>query len=310
MRSMDDSITHPQERTAAFDLPGWKTAASAIAGILLAILFVVAGVWKITDPFGAAQRLAQARVPAQLSLIAACLLGVAECYAGVLTFVPRFRRWGSWLTGLLLVAFLIYIGIYYGELRGEECNCFPWVKRAVGPAFFIGDGVMLALAVIAGWWARPSAGLRGAVLVLAAVAVFAAVSYGVHARLQGTIRAPHSIQVSGQPFPLDRGRVLLYFFDPECTHCNDAAREMAKFSWNDVRIVGVVTEQPQFSQYFMDSTGLRAPVSSDQALLRKTFSFSTTPYAVALVNGRQKEALSDFEAGRLQAALRRIGFIR
>ncbi len=310
MRSMDDSITHPHERAAPFDLAGWKTAAGAIAGVLLAILFVVAGVWKITDPFGAAQRLAQARVPAQLSLAAACLLGVAECYSGVLTFLPRFRRWGATLTGLLLVAFLIYIGIYYGELRGEECNCFPWVKRAVGPAFFIGDGIMLALAVIAGWGARPASGRRGAALILAAVVVFAAVSYGLNARIQSSIRAPQSIQVNGQPFPLDRGRVLLYFFDPECTHCNDAARLMAKLPWNDVRIVGIATEQPQFAQYFMDNTGLRAPVSNDLALLRKTFSFSTTPYAVALVDGRQKEALSDFEAGRLEAALRSIGFLR
>ncbi len=45
---------------------------------------------------------------------------------------PRFRRWGAWLTGLLLVAFMLYIGYYYNVLRGAECSCFPWLKRAVG----------------------------------------------------------------------------------------------------------------------------------------------------------------------------------
>ncbi len=310
MRSMDDSITHPQGGAAAWELPGWKTIAGAVAAVLIAILFVVAGVWKITDPFGAAQRLAQARVPAQLSLVAACLLGVAECYAGVLTIVPRFRRWGSLLTGLLLVAFLIYIGIYYGELRGEECNCFPWVKRAVGPAFFIGDAIMLALAVIAGVWARRPSGLRQAALVLAAVGVFAAVSYGVNARLESGARAPESIQVNGKPFALRQGKVLLYFFDPECTHCNDAAREMAKYSWKGVQVVGVATEQPQFGAYFMESTGLRGPVSSDLAALKKAFPFTAPPYAVALANGREIEAMSDFDPGRLAAKLRGIGFIR
>ncbi|MGE5645007.1 MAG: MauE/DoxX family redox-associated membrane protein [Acidobacteriota bacterium] len=307
---MDDSITHPGERSAVWELSGWKPAASTVAAVLLAILFVVAGVWKITDPFNAAQRLAQARVPAQWSLLAACGLGVTETFAGVLLFVPRFRRWGGWIAGLLLVAFMIYIGYYYNELRGEECNCFPLVRRAVGPAFFIGDAVMLALAAIAAWWARPSTSRRSAALVLMAVAVFAAVSYGVTARLEARVEAPASITVNGAPVPLRQGKVLIYFFDPECTHCNDAAREMAKFHWSDgVRIIGVATEQPQFAQYFMDQTGLKAPVSSDVALLRKTYSFTDSPYAVALENGRRAASFSDFERARLAEGLRRIGFI-
>lgn len=310
MKNMDDSITHPGERSAVWGLSGWKTAASAVAAILLAILFVVAGVWKITDPFSAAQRLAQARVPANLSLLAACLLGVAETYAGVLVFVPRFRRWGAWLAGLLLIAFMVYIGYYYDVLHGEECNCFPWIKRAVGPAFFIGDAVMLALAAIAAWWARPSSSRRSAALILMAVAVFAAVSYGVSARMQERIKAPAAIAVNGRPVSLREGRFLLYFFDPECTHCNQAARDMARLPWRDVRIIGIATEQPQFAQYFMDSTGLKAPVSSDAALLRKTFSFAGTPYAVALENGRQAAAFSDFEPQRMTERLRQIGFIR
>ncbi len=312
MKNMDESITHPAGRAAAFDLPGWKVGASAIAGILVGLLFVIAGVWKITDPFGAAARLAQARVPVQLSLLAAALLGVSETWAGVLTVVPRFRRWGAILTGLLLIAFLIYIGIYYGELRGEECNCFPWVKRAVGPAFFIGDAIMLAFAVIAGWWARPSASRRGAALVLAAIAVFAAVSFGIHARLQAGTKAPHAVQVDGKPFLLDRGRVLVFFFDPECTSCLAAGRTMKTFAWNDVQMLGVAITQPQMAPYFMadEGTGLKAPVTSDTKLLEKTFSFKSQPYAVALVNGRQKAAISDFDPGRLSKELRNLGFIK
>jgi uncharacterized membrane protein YphA (DoxX/SURF4 family) len=309
MKNMDDSITQPHERAPAPAPPGWKTVASAIAAILLGLLFVVAGVWKITDPFGAAQRLVEARVPGDLSLLAACLLGVGETFAGVLIVVPRFRRWGAWLTGLLLVAFLIYIGVNYSVLRGEECNCFPWVRRAIGPAFFIGDVVMLLLAVVAGLWARPSQGLRCVVLVLLAVGVFAAISYGVNARLEASVQAPESIQVGGKPFPLRQGRVLIYFFDPECLHCRDGARELARLPWRDVKIVAVATEQPQFAQDFLDTTGLHAPLSDDVALLRNTFSFVDTPYAVALERGRQREAFSDFEPGRLRKQLRGLGFI-
>jgi uncharacterized membrane protein YphA (DoxX/SURF4 family)/thiol-disulfide isomerase/thioredoxin len=311
MRNMDESTSDPAERAAraGWGISTWKTTLSAAAAFLLALLFVVAGVWKITDPFAAAQRMAQAQVPAQLSLFAACMFGIAETFAAALLVVPRFRRWGAWAAGLLLVAFLVYIGYYYNVLRGEECNCFPWLRRAVGPAFFIGDALMLALAVIAGWWARPSQGVRAALLVLMAVAVFAVVSLGVSARLQQGAKAPASITVDGKPVALGQGRFLIFFFDPECTHCNDAAREMAKLSWRNVRIIGVATEQPQFSAYFMNFTGLHASVSNDVALLKKVFPFTSAPYAVAIENGREKEAFSDFDPQRMRERLRRLGFI-
>ncbi len=310
MKNMDESITHPGRPAAGvWELPGWKTTAGAVAAFLLALLFVVSGVWKITDPFAAAQRMAQAKVPPNLSLLAACMFGISETFAAVLLMVPRLRRWGAWLSGLLLVAFMLYIGYYYNALRGDDCNCFPWVRRAVGPMFFLGDGVMLVLAVIAGWWARPSSGLRTALRVLIAVAVFAAVSYGVNARLQTSAQAPVSIAVASRPVALREGRFLIYFFDPECTHCNDAARAMAKLGWRDVKIIGVPTEQPQFAQFFMDDTGLRAPVSNDVEPLRKAFHLKATPYAVAIENGRQKAGISDFDPQRLSARLREIGFV-
>jgi uncharacterized membrane protein YphA (DoxX/SURF4 family) len=310
MKNMDESITHPGKPSAmVWGLPGWKTSASATAAFLLALVFVVSGVWKITDPFSAAQRMAQAQVPANLSLLAACLFGIAETFTAALLVVPRFRRWGAWLGGLLLVAFMVYIGYYYNVLRGEDCNCFPWLRRAVGPAFFIADAAMLGLAVIAGLWARRSSDLRTAIRVLMAVAVFAAVSYGVNARLQMAAQSPVSIVVGGREVALRHGRFLIFFFDPECTHCNDAAREMAKFSWHDARIIGVPIEQPQFGQYFMDSTGLRAPLSNDVKVLRKAFSFTSTPYLVAIENGHEKAGISDFDPQRLSSQLRKLGFI-
>jgi hypothetical protein len=64
------------------------------------------------------------------------------------------RRWGAWLAGLMLVVFMAYIGVFYHRLLGEDCNCFPWIRRVVGPGFFAGDAGMLALAALAGWRAR------------------------------------------------------------------------------------------------------------------------------------------------------------
>jgi len=306
---MDDSMAHPHGASALWALSGWKATVSHIAAFLIALLFIIAGVWKITDPFSAAARLAEAHVPASLSLIGACLLGVGETFAGVLILVPRFRRWGAWLASAMLVFFVVYIAAFYNVLRGEECNCFPWVKRAVGPGFFIGDAIMLALAVIAGWWARPSRGVRGAVLVLLAVAVFAGVSYGVNATVEASIVAPQSITVDGRPFPLRQGHVLLYFYNPECAHCNEVARLMSGFKWkSDVKIVSVATEQPQFAGQFLSSTGLHALVSNDVEPLRKAYSFVSVPYAVALDNGRLKSSFAQFEQPAFESRLRELGF--
>jgi uncharacterized membrane protein YphA (DoxX/SURF4 family) len=299
--------------TAALLLSGWKTAASTVAAILLAIVFLVAGVWKTTDPFSAAVRLSQAQVPDNLSLPLALLLGIAETYAGVLLLVPRFRRWGAWLTALELLAFLIYISAYYNVLRGEECNCFPWLKRAVGPSFFIGDGIMLVLAGVAGWWARPSQSTRSAILVLGAVVVFALACFGVTAARQpAVITAPEWITADGKPFPLHQGRVFLYFFDPECTYCDVVARQMARYDWRETTVIAVALAQPGFAQQFMQATGLRGLVSQDVERLRGTFSFIDQPYAVALVNGQQKAAFSRSRlmSKELESELRALRLIR
>lgn len=305
---MEDSVAQQPFRPVV-ELPAWKSVTASVSAIILGLLFIVAGVWKITDPLNAAARMMQARLPADWALPAAIGLGIAETAAGVLLFVPRFRRWGAYWTAVLLAVFMIYIGANYAELRGDECSCFPWIKRAVGPGFFLGDALMMVLAIVAAVWSRPPEGVRGALIIVASVCVFAGVSYGAIVTRQHGLRAPHTITVDGKPYSLDLGRHLLYFFDPECSHCFEAAKKLAALRWRDVRIIGVPTAQPRFTQDFLQDTGLRAGVSFDLDLLRRTFSFASAPYAVALENGRQVEALHNFEGAEPEATLRRIGFI-
>jgi len=306
---MDDSMAHSGDMLARFELAGWKSWLGGTAAVLIAALFLIAGLWKITDAPGAAVRLAQAKVPQDLSLAAALLLGILETFAAVLVLVPRFRRWGAWLIGLLLVAFMIYIGAFYNVLRGAECQCFPWLKRAVGPGFFVGDGLMLCLAVAAGVWSKRSESLRGATLILGAVVVFALVSYGVAATRHSGIKAPDTVMVDGKPYSLQNGKIFIYFFNPECMHCLEAAQKMAKLNWGDTRIVGVATDQPQFAPNFMRNTKLPGVISADVALLRKTFSFVDPPAGVALENGHQKAALTKFDDDEPEATLKKLGFV-
>ena len=288
----------------------WKTTLSWVGAVVLALVFLVSGLWKLTDAPGAAVRMAQARVPQSLSLAAAIGFGIAETFTAVLLLVPRFRRWGAWLSGVLLIAFMIFIGFNYTELRGAECSCFPWVKRAVGPGFFIGDSVMLLLAVIAGVWARRAYSMRAAAMVLGLIAVFAAGSYGVAAMRQTGTKAPDTVTVDGKPYSLREGKILIFYFDPECLHCLDAAKRMSKMDFGDTKIVAVPINVPQFAQGFIDDTHLKAVVSTDLQPLKKLFPFVSAPAGVALVDGHEKMALTQFEDPEPAEALKKIGFIR
>jgi uncharacterized membrane protein YphA (DoxX/SURF4 family) len=291
----------------------WRTVVSWTGAVFIAIVFLAAGLWKITDPAGAAVRLAQAKVPESLSVAAALCFGIAETFGAVLILVPRFRRWGSLIASLLLIAFVIFIGIHYNELRGAECSCFPWVKRAVGPGFFIGDGIMLVLAIAAGWWAVPASGLRPAAVILGAVAVFAVVSYGLNSVRHTGVKAPDTIMSEdGHPISLQQGKVFIYFFNPQCLHCLEAGRRLAALNWGDTRFIGVPTENPQFGGWFMGKAGLagKGPVSRDLDQLKKIFPFDLPPAGVALEDGREKTMLLQFEDKEPAATLQKIGFAR
>src|SRR5262245_7923055 len=100
---MDDSMAHSGDMLARFELPSWKSWLSWTGAVLTSILFLAAGLWKITDAPSFAVRLSQLKVPHEMTLPASVLLGIVETFAGVLILVPRFRRWGAWLESLLLV---------------------------------------------------------------------------------------------------------------------------------------------------------------------------------------------------------------
>jgi uncharacterized membrane protein YphA (DoxX/SURF4 family) len=292
----------------ALETASWKSLLSWVGAVPLAALFLVSGIWKITDPMGWAARIAELRVPHAFGLAAALGAGIAETVGAVWILVPRFRRWGAILIGLLLVGFMAWFAVNYGALRGADCSCFPFAKRVVGPGFFAGDLAMLALAVLAGMWARWPVGARPALAIAATVAVFALVSYGVEAQRQTGAPAPPAVTVNGQPFAIGRGRFFLFFFNPQCSHCADAARRMARLDWRDATVIAVPIEQPQFAGQFLDETGLRAVVSTDFQKLKQAVGYTLYPYGVAVEDGRQKARLTGFDAPEPEATLQRLGF--
>ena len=141
------------------------------------------------------------------------------------------------------------------------------------------------------------------------MSVFALVSYGVAAVRQTGTPAPDTIMVDGKPYSLRHGKVFLFFFDPECLHCLDAGKRMATYKWGDTRLVVLPVGQAQFTPGFLSDTGLKAAVSSDTAALRQIFPFVSVPAGVALENGRQKAALTQFEGEQPAADLKKLGFV-
>jgi len=286
----------------------WKSRLGWVGAVPLAALFLVSGVWKVTGPLEAAARIGELGVPHTLSLAAALVAGTAETAGAVWILVPRFRRWGALPIGLSLVAFMAWFAVHYGALRGADCGCFPWVGRVVGPGFFAEDLAMLALAVLAGVGAPRPAGARQAMAILATVAVFALVSYGVETRQPVGAAAPAAVTVNGQPYPIGRGRFFLFFFNPGCSHCAAAARRMARLDWRDSTVIAVPIEQPQFAGQFLEETGLRAVVSTDFRKLKRAVGYTLYPYGVAVEDGRQKARLTRFDAPEPEATLVRLGF--
>jgi uncharacterized membrane protein YphA (DoxX/SURF4 family) len=295
---------------STFEMPAWKSIVSHIAAFLVAIIFIGAGVGKITIPYQVQQMFEQLQVPSWGSLPLIFVLGIVETVAGILILIPRYRRWGALLITALLVIFMGYIGFRYQALVGKDCSCFPWLKRAVNPAFFAEDGAMLVAALAALWLSRKPSGLRLPIATLATVAVLSGASLGYNMVHQSGIQVPATITVDGKPYNLHQGRVFLWFFDPQCSHCEDAAKHMSTYKWkSDVTVISFPTQQPQWAEGFLHDTKFSSRVSTNTDELRKLFVFNYPPYGVSLDNGRVKGIVSHYDPPQPEAELRGLGLI-
>lgn len=291
-------------------LAKWQSVLGTVSALALAALFLSSGLWKLVDPVSWSERLVQALVPRQLALVGAIAVGITETLGAVLVLVPRWRRWGAWICGALLLFFMAYFAINYKALAGADCSCFPWLKRVVGPGFFAGDAGMLLLAALAGIWARPSRCLRQAGVVLGAIAVLAGAMYGYQATRGGGVVAPPTVSVDGKPFALREGKVFLFFFDPECAHCFAAAKDFATYHWKGgVQLVSTPVVNPKWGAIFLERTGFQSKWTPDQKVLREAFRFTDPPYAVTLDNGRLVKALQFFDETEPRKTLKAMGWI-
>jgi uncharacterized membrane protein YphA (DoxX/SURF4 family) len=289
----------------------WQRTAASVAAILLGIIFLVSGGWKLLSPFQTGQLLEEAKVPAGWGALGASALGTLEVFAAVLLFVPALRRWGGLLGSALILFFIAWVGFYYSALAGQECKCFPLIKRTVGPGFFAGDGVMLLLGLAAYFWSPAVRRTRTALASFLSIACMALVSFGAQAARAKNVQVPTPVVVDGKPSNLAQGKVFLFFYDPSCMHCDAAAKFMSKLDWN-ARVVSVPTVNPQWAAEFLRDTHLKAGTSLELAKLRKAFQFVDPPYGVALNDGSVQQTFgqAQFNAPSPGPDLKKLGFVK
>ncbi|MBV8553123.1 MAG: hypothetical protein JOY54_17640 [Acidobacteriaceae bacterium] len=309
---MAETVADPRTGPLRGEIAPWKRTTAAVCAILLGLIFLVSGGWKVLSPFKTGELLEQAQVPAGLGALGASVLGTLELFTALLLFVPRFRRWGGLLGSALLIFFIGWIGAYYHVLVGHECSCFPIIKRTIGPGFFIGDGIMLLFGLAAFAWSPRVAKYRIPVVAFSALVVLAGLSFGVNFATRQNAQVPNPVIVDGKPQDLTSGKVFVFFYDPSCMHCDAAAKFMSKLNWGDTRIVAIPTINPQWAADFLHDTHFKqAHTSVELAKLKKAFPFVDPPFGVALEDGRVKETFSQaqFNAPLPEPDLHKLGFV-
>jgi peroxiredoxin len=126
--------------------------------LLLAVVFVLAGVTKLLDPSGSRQALASFGVPARLSPSIGLLLPLAELVVAV-ALIPRPTAWWGALGAFTLLS-LFVIGIAVTLARGEapDCHCFGQLySEPVGRSTLARNIALAALAGFVLWqgWGDP-----------------------------------------------------------------------------------------------------------------------------------------------------------
>jgi hypothetical protein len=310
---MQVAVADPNDIPSSRTYAAWKRHAATVGAILLGILFLVSGGWKVLSPFKTGELLEQAQVTAGWGPVGAAALGTLELLAAFLLFIPRTRRWGGLLGSALLVFFIGWVAYYYKVLVGHECTCFPIIKRTVGPGFFISDAVMLLFGLAAYFWSPRLARVKLPAFALVLLTALAAVSFGVNASQRSHAQVPTPVIVDGKPANLADGKVFLFFYDPSCTHCDAAAKFMSKLDWGSTRIVSIPTINPQWAASFLHDTHFKqATTSLELAKLKKAFPFVDPPFGVALEDGRVKQTFgqAQFNEPSPAADLKKLGLVK
>ncbi len=131
-----------------------------IARLLLAAVFIIAGLAKLVDLAGSRQALADFGVPSRLAVPFGLLLPLGELIVA-LALIPRSTAWwGALGAGALLILFLAGIATNLARGNAPDCHCFGQLHSSpAGWPTLFRNGALALLAGFIIWQGRTGAGL-------------------------------------------------------------------------------------------------------------------------------------------------------
>jgi hypothetical protein len=232
---------------------------SRVAGIILGLAMLVAGVFKAIDPWTFIGSLPAYGVPEILHYPIVIALPALEIALGVMLIAGWQLRWAGMVSIALIVVFGAAIAYGWGLGDLEECGCFgPFVQRSPGQAL-LQDFGLLILAILA--VATPASSMRPltrqqlGVLGVVAVVAFSVSAAGMtrdtstvgsdvtqSAQLipgeapapapdpTGSMSRPAPSDLAPSELDLENREYLVYMFHPRCPHCNEAGPVIATYA--------------------------------------------------------------------------------
>jgi methylamine dehydrogenase accessory protein MauD len=130
-----------------------------IARLVLAVVFVVAGISKLADREGSRQAIADFGVPTALAAPLGVLLPLAELVVAA-SLVPAATAWWGAVGALgLLLLFVVGISVNLARGRQPDCHCFGQLHSApAGPKTLARNGVLAGVAAFVVWQGADGAG--------------------------------------------------------------------------------------------------------------------------------------------------------
>lgn len=116
--------------------------------LVLAGVFIWAGLLKIFDPLGFSQSIQNYRVfPHALSFFIGLVLPWIEVTSGVFLLLGLFRRASSLILSFLLATFLVLIVVTIIRGIDVDCGCFGSLSRQVDYKLILTDSILLLLSL-------------------------------------------------------------------------------------------------------------------------------------------------------------------
>jgi peroxiredoxin/uncharacterized membrane protein YphA (DoxX/SURF4 family) len=127
--------------------------------IVLAVVFLVAGLAKLADLTGSQRALRDFGVPTRLAAPLGLLLLLAELAVAIALLPSAWAWWGAVGALALLLVFVAGISVNLARGRTPDCHCFGQLhSEPIGWSTLVRNGVLAALAAFLVWFGRQSAG--------------------------------------------------------------------------------------------------------------------------------------------------------